>query len=443
MSSFHSDSSDEEDSEQYATTNVMLGYASKEPTDDTFSRLGGTPTWLDNEPPTASLIKCKTCNSFMSLLLQLNGDLPEYLPNHERRFYLFTCRNKPCRRKPGSIRALRSIASARHSTTQQDRTSVKPNPPKPNQNPPISLGDSIFKPTSPTSPRTSNPNPFTTTPSLNANPFSTTNAANPIPYGHQKHHHMTSLPIPPPQPNSTPTTDDTLSTSFTQQARISSPPPPRPRSPIPSSPSLLPRPYPTYHLDADYETLESEPHPSPSSSQHQNLSPASKPDIDEAEAADTDTSFPTSASKTFLRFAARLAHNPEQVLRYEYRGLPLLYSSSNDEVALAFPSATSTASTSTSNKNNNNNNRLPKCANCGASRNFEFQLTPHAITVLEEDGEDGMMEEGMEWGSVVVGVCEGDCAERGVEGGRVGWVEEWVGVSWEGEGEMGMGKGSG
>ena len=35
-----SDSSDYE-SGSFTTTNVMLGYASKEPTDDTFSRLGG------------------------------------------------------------------------------------------------------------------------------------------------------------------------------------------------------------------------------------------------------------------------------------------------------------------------------------------------------------------------------------------------------------------
>ena len=35
-----SDSSDDE-SGSFTTTNVMLGYASKEPTDDTFSQLGG------------------------------------------------------------------------------------------------------------------------------------------------------------------------------------------------------------------------------------------------------------------------------------------------------------------------------------------------------------------------------------------------------------------
>ena len=37
-----SDSSDAASS-KYSTTNVMLGYASKEPTDDAFSQLGGFP----------------------------------------------------------------------------------------------------------------------------------------------------------------------------------------------------------------------------------------------------------------------------------------------------------------------------------------------------------------------------------------------------------------
>ena len=37
-----SDTSDE-DNGSFTTTNVMLGYASKEPTDDGFSQLGGFP----------------------------------------------------------------------------------------------------------------------------------------------------------------------------------------------------------------------------------------------------------------------------------------------------------------------------------------------------------------------------------------------------------------
>ena len=40
--------SDSSDEESYTTTNVLLGYASKEPTDDTFSQLGGSPVSIPN-----------------------------------------------------------------------------------------------------------------------------------------------------------------------------------------------------------------------------------------------------------------------------------------------------------------------------------------------------------------------------------------------------------
>ena len=46
MAHYESDSSDE-GPDNYTTTNVLLGYASKEPTDDSISQLGGRPVWVD------------------------------------------------------------------------------------------------------------------------------------------------------------------------------------------------------------------------------------------------------------------------------------------------------------------------------------------------------------------------------------------------------------
>jgi pre-rRNA-processing protein TSR4 len=37
----------------------------------------------------------------------------------------------------------------------------------------------------------------------------------------------------------------------------------------------------------------------------------------------------------------------------------------------------------------------------------------------------------MEWGTIIVGVCERDCQQKRVEHGGVGYVEEWAGVQWE------------
>lgn len=133
--------------------------------------------------------------------------------------------------------------------------------------------------------------------------------------------------------------------------------------------------------------------------------------------------------KTFQKFASRLSQNPEQVLRYELGGSPLLYSTNDAAGKLLSSQATRTATTAKIQlRASRDGPRLPPCENCGAKRVFELQLVPHAITMLEVD-ETGL--DGMDWGTIIVGVCERDCGDRGVEQGVWGWVEEWVGVQWE------------
>jgi pre-rRNA-processing protein TSR4 len=74
---------------------------------------------------------------------------------------------------------------------------------------------------------------------------------------------------------------------------------------------------------------------------------------------------------------------------------------------------------------------MPRCSNCGTERAFELQLVPQAIAELEVD-EEGL--DGMEWGTVVVGVCANDCVPNCVKEAEVGWVEEWAGAQWEEKG---------
>lgn len=78
------------------------------------------------------------------------------------------------------------------------------------------------------------------------------------------------------------------------------------------------------------------------------------------------------------------------------------------------------------------NNRIPRCPSCGRERVFELQLVPHTITVLE-DGRDGIGlgkgDAGMEWGTIILGVCAGNCGTA--KEGDLGWKEEWIGVQWE------------
>lgn len=141
--------------------------------------------------------------------------------------------------------------------------------------------------------------------------------------------------------------------------------------------------------------------------------------------------FESSMDKTFQRFADRLAQNAEQVLRYEFSGQPLLYSSTDRVGKMLDPhyhSGNSGLKITTGN-GETAASRMPRCQNCGAERVFELQLVPHAITVLEEDEDVGL--EGMDWGTIILGVCSKDCAPRDTMEGEVGYLEEWVGVQWE------------
>lgn len=335
----------------------------------------------------------------MLLLLQLNGDLPEHFPEEERRLYLFGCPKKACNRKPGSVRALRGIkkfkaqpskkAAEKNNSQQTESSKTTTAAAKPD------LGSALFG--SGSSGLTSNANPFSTSSSSSQNnPFA------PLPPA-------STLAAKPPQ-----TPVNNLSETFASKVRVSEPAP----EPVAAGPVLpwpaqsdFPSPYTEYHLDAEYETLSRPSTPTiPTNTTIENLETE---DSSKGGAADTKDIFESSMDKSFLRFSDRLGHNPEQVLRYEFRGTPLLYSDT-DAVAKTTSS------------------RFPRCDSCGSERVFELQLVPHAIAVLE-DGREGIGlgkdDGGMEWGTIILGVCAADCGTS--EGSQVGWREEWVGVQWE------------
>ncbi|KAH0529741.1 hypothetical protein TsFJ059_004449 [Trichoderma semiorbis] len=412
MADYASDSSDGE----FTETNVLLGYASKEAEEDTISKLGGTPDWLDaDKPPSAALARCKVCKDMMALLLQLNGELPEKFPSHERRLYVFACRRATCRRKAGSVRALRGVRvwkdSAEMTTAQVEekkKPEAKSKPEEKKQDGP-GLGESLFgaKPLG-----ASGGNPFS---SGGANPFSS-GSSNPFssassnPFSSQPAKPAAAAPAEKPAETpaaatTTTTTTTNLSKTFAETLALNTTPtgPPPPAEPWPEK-AAQPAPYPTLYLaDADYETLD------PTSTKLPANVTIADADAPEPSALDREA-FESAMDATFQKFADRMAQNPEQCIRYEFSGVPLLYSKT-DEVGELLTKRT-----------------MPGCPNCGGRRTFEVQLTPNAITELEEDD---LSLDGMEWGTIIVGVCERDCSLRhtGVE--EAGYLEEWAGVQWE------------
>jgi pre-rRNA-processing protein TSR4 len=194
--------------------------------------------------------------------------------------------------------------------------------------------------------------------------------------------------------------------------QTNAPPPPAIPWPEPSSfPALYPK---LYLVDADYEILDRTPEPA------QNITVGTMDIEDEGSSGggggkEDKEVFESEIDKTFQKFADRVGCNPEQVLRYEFAGSPLLYSK-KDAVGKLFS------------EGNGKRAGMQRCGNCGRERVFECQLTPHAIMELERD-EVGV--DGMDWGTIIVGVCAGDCVQNYVREGEVAWIEEWVGVQWE------------
>ncbi|KAJ5693036.1 hypothetical protein N7462_002459 [Penicillium macrosclerotiorum] len=430
MDPYDSDSSVEED---FTETNVLLGYAAEEVIEDTISHLGGWPSWLDtNSPPPGDYANCKVCNSPMLLLLELHGDLPDDYPNNERRLYLFGCPRKPCNRKPGSIRAYRASRKVSveghplpHEKEKQPKQPAKAAEPSPPPKPKQDLGASLFGAASLTSSVSANSNPFSLTPggaSAGANPFAMPKPATPSPA------------VAQPSSSSTASTN-ALAETFADKVRISSPVPAAnpaavtkqtpesagAQAPWPAQ-SVFPAPYKQYYLDAEYETMSRPSTPTIP----ENVTMEPMEEEGSGAATDLKDTFESELDKAFMKFSTRLEHNPEQVLRYEYRGAPLLYSYADPVGKRLHPEHAAGRVTTTG------GGSMPPCEYCGSQRVFEVQLVPHAISMLEEGREGvglGEGDAGMEWGTIIMGVCGKDCAPEQME--QTGWREEWAGVQWE------------
>jgi pre-rRNA-processing protein TSR4 len=289
--------------------------------------------------------------------------------------------------------------------------------------PAVNIGETLFgaKPSS----NASSANPFSTSGSgsMASNPFSTsslTTQRNPFAAAGLPSSEFATRPSQPPQP---PTTD--LPKTFASALTLNSEPvqqgPAPPPEPWPEEPAFPPV-YPLYYLvDADYEILDK---------LEDVAIPKTTMDLDEGSGSggnqkeDKDV-YESTIDKTFQKFADRLAQNPEQVIRYEFKGQPLLYSK-HDAVGKLLGAGAKEENVQVK-TSNGSGGKMPRCGNCGGDRVFEVQLTPHAIIELESE-ETGI--DGMEWGTIIVGVCERDCQAKRVEAG-VGYVQEWAGVQWE------------
>lgn len=376
--------------------------------------------WLDaDRPPSAALARCLACGDLMALVLQLNGELPERFPGHERRLYVFACRRSSCRRREGSIRVVRGVRAWDDEAAPDTGPAPEPAPaPAPKPAPVVSgaapgLGETLFGAKMPGG-GASGANPFSANPfsagAVSSSPLATANPFASAP---------PAAPVPAPAPaeeQAAPSLSTTFAAALSLDeaalslnAALSHSAPPA-FEPWPAADAAQPKPYPTRFLaDADYETLDPTPRALPANVRLEDAD-APEPSMLDRQA------FESTMDAAFQKFADRLAQNPDQVIRYEFGGVPLLYSRT-DAVGARLAAAAARPAAA-----------IPRCAVCAARRAFEVQLTPNAIAELEAE-DLGL--EGMEWGTVIVAVCERDCLPPGTQRGEAIYLEEWAGVQWE------------
>ena len=79
----------------------------------------------------------------------------------------------------------------------------------------------------------------------------------------------------------------------------------------------------------------------------------------------------------------------------------------------------------------------PPCTVCGADRSYELQLLSNTIDVLENAGKTDVLNQGIEWGTIIVVTCSRDCnLYTSVQNNKnamakYGYARELVNVQWE------------
>ncbi|KAK9475449.1 programmed cell death protein 2 [Dipodascopsis tothii] len=375
-------------------TSVLLGVPDEEVLDTPTAfdtRIGGQPIWLQGTAADGQLGLCKVCGGAMAMLLQVNAALED--TTYERMIYVFTCRNKKCRRKEGSVRAFRGVlrdlakeaettaaaeAEARAAAEAKAQAAAAPKP---------AVGSMIFGDSS-----------FGSA----ASPFGA------APFG--------AGPSPFAKPAAAEPAAD-LAQSFADKLKVGLA---EPAAAAPAQPwQTVADPYSSFYLYVESEVLSNEPDKEVAALAAQAEALAADgagPSGGDEWSAVPESSGGLAIDHTFQKFADLVNENPDQVVRYERGGAPVLYSKTD---ALAKKLAAGGGYSA---------GHLPACPRCRSHRVFELQLMPYLIEYLEDKSGVDILN-GMEWGTIMVGTCMRDCVPP--LDGHVGYVEEWVGVQWE------------
>ncbi|KAJ2777780.1 hypothetical protein H4R18_004975 [Coemansia javaensis] len=433
---------------------VALGYADEriDPAHDTdplASRLGGRPLWLDgaSPPPARDTAVCGQCGSDMLLLVQA------YVPLHgspyDRVLYVWACNRRACSGRPGATRAVRAhLLNAEYAKRLEKSKTAKSKaraaPAKPTlfsgggqgPAPPLDFG-SVWRAAAPAAQPAGG---------LFSGPL----------FGKRDS-------VPPA---------DELSADIGRLSIAPSPAEPSPVEPSPVEPS---RPEPSqpdttedwvdWSLDvqgaqAMYLAFEDEDVAGTKDRGRGRAGPAGpEQPADDGEWGEEKyeaATLPRGTDAAFARFARTASRNPEQVMRYQFGGAPLLYTARDETARLlgaAAPGHEQHADDSDSDGDDGHGawgyspGGLPRCPRCGGRRVFECQLMPALLSVLRLSshvpqrqmqqqrlvGRELMqaVDLGAEFGTVLVFVCEDDCHDDGQPAAAAAYYDELVLVQLE------------
>ncbi|KAK6199248.1 programmed cell death protein 2 [Scheffersomyces amazonensis] len=435
MSSHDEYSSDEEELfDENENSEVYLGFVDgpiiddeEDPEDnelptieDTF--IGGKPVWLHPESrPDESVLTCPNCNQKLALLLQAFAPIDGKL--YDRVIYIFACKNtSQCSRKSNTVKVIRGISQdpSRVSEIKKEQDEAIKN----ELNEKLRLEDKkkfnieITKDLFNTDKDKQSSNPF----GNSSNPFASSSTSNPF-----------SADSNPFAKKEEPKKEVASKESYAKIASKNAPAKKEKKKSLVSDNDL-----PSYKGNFVYvdiekfkkETLDPELEKykhliekgeADSNDPEDNIGSSGKSRRESSSGASIEASSVLD-DKFFAAFTERVKHNPNQVLRYNIGGRPLLYSG-KDDIAKRFVG---------------NTFNVPNPGyNPSSNRQFELQLMPKAIMDLEEieDNKDtniASILNGMSWGTIIVCTDVEDYVPKdSLDENHVAYIEEWCGVQWE------------
>lgn len=439
------DSDAESISDFPVTTNTLLGYVDIEITDDepiyaNDSFIGGQPIPMDKASPIPSeLAHCKVCSKPMRLLTQCSASLPNTW--YDRNLYVFICIESNCRRREGSVRAIRGVKKdpavmkkreeeekrkSEEERLREEKKLAKDEETK-------TLVQNLFgadTTEAPSNPFAAASNPFGGSPGNNPfaqkeNPFGTKTIVTEI----EKIAKDDSKPSFSDVAKSADTGSSSKPSKIAERITKSAPYKlPEFKGYLlyfetekldPSKQNLPPIPK-DLKLDEEGGTIED-------TASADNVKSANLPKINPEKNKESEEIAKLYDDQTFQNFTRVLSYNTTQVVRYEPGGSPIIYSS-KDKVSTIFYTPEGKF------KDKSRWNIPNPSYHPGGRRRFELQLMPKMIIDLENDIDDMalIMKNGMEWGTIIVATdCDDFVPLNWVDDKGVAYVEEWCGVQWE------------